>query len=67
MELNADKLREAEEYMLTYAPHTQEFDAAMQHVQWVAEHGYRTLAEHVFRKVLEIRGNESNVVKKLTR
>lgn len=37
MGLNDDneKLRLAEEWLLEYAPHTQEFEAALEHVRWV--------------------------------
>jgi hypothetical protein len=62
-----EKLRQAEEFLMKYRPDTQEFEAALEHVRWAFRNtNLRDACKAVIARVAKARGDERNVVRKLT-
>jgi len=63
----ADRLSTAEDYLLTYPPDSQEFEAALEHVRWV--HGnkpeFKKRCEEILANVVRHRHEEVRAMKKL--
>lgn len=47
----AERLNTAEEYLASYAPHSQEYQAALEHVQWVYKNKpeYKARCEQIIK------------------
>jgi len=69
MSLNDDleKLRTAKEWLLEYPPHSQEFEAALEHVRIVhkTREDLRMACEQVLKTVVANRHEDERVMKKL--
>jgi hypothetical protein len=63
----AERLDIAEEYLLTYSPSTQEFDAALEHVRWVhaSKPELRFRCEDILKNVVVRRRDEAHTMAKL--
>ena len=57
----------AEEYLLSYPPDSQEFEAALEHVRWVHDKkpDLRVRCEEILSKVVLCRRDEIRTMKKL--
>lgn len=64
----ADRLATAEEYLLTYSPNSQEFDAALEHVFWVhkTKPELKKRAADILVNVIKVRCEEKNVLNKIS-
>jgi len=63
----AERLNLAEEYLLTYSPQSQEFDAALDHVLWVHKNKpeYRQRCASLLTSVIKQRSGEEATIRKL--
>lgn len=60
------KLREAEEYLLRYSPDSQEFEAALEHVEYLyKDPAMKNSARSVLRRVIAIRSDEQRFREKM--
>ena len=66
---DADKLDVAEDYLLTYAAFTQEFDAALEHVLWVHKNKpeCRPVCARILKNVIVKRSEDKHVMAKMRR
>jgi hypothetical protein len=63
----AERLRTAEEYLLNYPSSSQEFEAALEHIQWARKEKpeLRAQCEQVLRNVVSRRREEKHTMAKL--
>ena len=60
------KLREAEAYLLKYSPDSQEFDAALEHVEFLCKDpATKNSAKAVIRRVVTARSDEQRFREKM--
>lgn len=61
-----EKLLQAEQYLRAYSPDSQEFEAALEHVIWVARNtSLRDAAQAVIRRTVALRKDERRFREKM--